>query len=443
MADDPVGAVSEVADVVAITDALCTRLASVEIGTLSAMDAAHLAQAMARTERVCSVARARAGLRAVDTGANHLLGVANPTEWLAGLTQTGTGEARATLKLAEEVDASPPVAEALAAGDVSLAQAAEIVRTAKEVPGSEVALIAAAKGGSLDRLRDAARARRRQGVTAEELHARQHKLRSVKHWTDGDGMIAVLHTLLPEIGVPFVNRLEAAAAKLHREAKANGADEPFAAHLADAFAQLAGLHPARRAAGEPRGANVEISIVVDRNALVRGCAQDDEPCHLIGGGPIPVDTIRALAADAFLIGVLHDGVAVQRIKRFGRRYTAELLTALNLGDPPLFSGPSCTDCGSTFRLQRDHVDPVGNGGMTSLHNMKLRCDPCHEAKTRRDREAGLLGPNAPSRKTFRDRKRTRDRPPPTGPPGDEAEPHGQPLPDTDQDRRVSPFDRPG
>ncbi|MGD0810927.1 MAG: HNH endonuclease signature motif containing protein, partial [Acidimicrobiales bacterium] len=43
----------------------------------------------------------------------------------------------------------------------------------------------------------------------------------------------------------------------------------------------------------------------------------------------------------------------------------------------------------------DHINPVANNGETSLSNVRALCWQDHKAKTERDRQAGLLGPNPP------------------------------------------------
>jgi 5-methylcytosine-specific restriction endonuclease McrA len=66
---------------------------------------------------------------------------------------------------------------------------------------------------------------------------------------------------------------------------------------------------------------------------------------------------------------------------------------LELGDPPAFNGLICRDCSKRYGLERDHIDPVANGGLTAYDNMAGRCWECHQKKTERDRQAGLLGGN--------------------------------------------------
>jgi 5-methylcytosine-specific restriction endonuclease McrA len=41
------------------------------------------------------------------------------------------------------------------------------------------------------------------------------------------------------------------------------------------------------------------------------------------------------------------------------------------------------------------VQPRASGGPSSKANLKPRCWPCHQAKTKKDRRAGLLGPPDP------------------------------------------------
>jgi len=148
--------------------------------------------------------------------------------------------------------------------------------------------------------------------------------------------------------------------------------------------------------GPARSSRAELVIVCDLFAWRRGHTHPAEVCQVIGGGPIPVELARELGKDAFLKAVLHDGVAIHTVKHLGRHFPAELRSALDLGPVPAFTGAKCADCGSRFGLEYDHVNPVANQGETSYENIEARCWADHKAKTERDRQAGLLGPNAPN-----------------------------------------------
>lgn len=145
-----------------------------------------------------------------------------------------------------------------------------------------------------------------------------------------------------------------------------------------------------RAAARNRGA--DLVLVCDLNAYRRGETRPGEVSQIVGGGPLPVSVVRQLAADAFLKAVLHDGKQIHTVAHFGRHIPAELRTALELGPLPTLDGSRCVEeaCDRRYGLEWDHVDPVANGGPTSYANLKPRCWPHHQAKTERDREAGLL-----------------------------------------------------
>lgn len=196
----------------------------------------------------------------------------------------------------------------------------------------------------------------------------------------------------PELGLPLVRRIEVTALRLRQEAKSSGrSPERFEAYAADALVQLVS---GATIGGSGQSPSTELVIVCDINAWRRGHAHPGETCHLIDGGPIPVDVAKALSGDAFLKAVLHDGVDIRQVRHFGRRCPAVLKTALDLGPVPEFTGRRCVDCGTRWSLEYDHIDPVANHGATEYANIAARCWKDHQSKTERDRRAGLLGPHA-------------------------------------------------
>ena len=145
--------------------------------------------------------------------------------------------------------------------------------------------------------------------------------------------------------------------------------------------------------GKGKSTRAEVVFVCDLNAAARGHTHDDELCHVVGAGPVPVSVVRAAAVEAFVKVAVHVGTRLDTIVHYGRRIPAELRTALDLGDPERLDGAVCVEDGCDRRhdLEWDHDDPVANGGMTSYENIKPRCRPDHWAKTARDRKAGRLG----------------------------------------------------
>jgi hypothetical protein len=356
----------------------------------SGADCALLAEVLSKTAKACAGAAARAAARAVSCGAHQEAGFADGADWLAQATGSTRAEARADLGTALSLDGLPATAGALAKGEVSMRQAAEVAKGEADVPGSEEELVDLARSSGLGALRDEVRKRSLRAQRPEGLAARQHRARYLRHWRDELGMVRLAGALPPTVGIGIANRLEAEAARLHRAA-APAERESFDAYGADALARML------EGAGRGRAGRADLVVVVDLAAYRRGHAHGGEPCHIVGGGPVPVSFARDLADDAFVKAVTHDGVRIEAVAHFGRYIPAELRTALDLGAPPGFDGVSCAEpgCNRRYGLEWDHVDPVANHGLTSYDNLQARCKPHHWQKTEQDRQAGLFGPGAP------------------------------------------------
>jgi hypothetical protein len=347
---------------------------------LSGADCALLAEDLATTAKACSAASARAAARALHCNQGDV-------EWVARTSGSTPAQARAALSTVTAAAVCPATSEALASGQVSLTQAKEIVAAEAAVPGSESALLEVAATSGMTGLREEARRVVLGSMDRDELHAEQHRSRSVTHWIDSLGMVAGRFRLPPEVGAPFVNRLDVETDRVRRVARRAGSTEARDAHAADAFVAMTSR------GGGKRGSRADVVYVCDLNAAARGHTHADELCHMIGGGPVPVSVVRAAAVDAFVKVAVRDGTKLDTIVHYGRSIPAELRTALELGDPQRLDGAVCTEegCDRRYGLELDHDDPVANGGPSSYENLDFKCGPDHWAKTERDRKAGLLG----------------------------------------------------
>src|SRR5439155_7187005 len=184
-------------------------LAAFDPELLSGDDCATAATVLARIEKACDAARVRAAARAAACGVHRRQGFGDPEEWLARLSGSSTTEARRALDTVATLESCPRTANAVAAGELSLAQATEIVRAEAARPGSEGALLVKARGEGLGVLKDEARKVRLGAIDADELRRRQREARHVRHWTNELGMVAGSFAVMPEDGVAFVNRLDA------------------------------------------------------------------------------------------------------------------------------------------------------------------------------------------------------------------------------------------
>jgi hypothetical protein len=367
---------------------------------------ADLAEELTTTEKVCAAARVRAAARAGACGVHKDRGFADVSDWMARASGSTAGSAKAALDTAAALESQPEARAALATGELSIAQARELVRTEAECPGSTPDLLDVAKQNSLKTLKERARDRRARSIGAEELHRRQHAAMHARHWRNALGNTVISMELPPEFGVPITNRLDAETDRLWQQSR-QGANSRRAPGPGELFDDHDSTKPPaqRRAAlaahaflrmlddgGKGKAHQADLVIVCDLRAYRRGKAEAGESCHIIGGGPIPVALAQELGKDAFLKAVLHDGESIHTIAHFGRRYPAVLRTALMLGAPPDFTGPVCSEpgCDREYHLERDHIDPCANGGLTSYENLGTPCWPHHRHKTERDRKAGLL-----------------------------------------------------
>ena len=380
---------------------LRAALVSFDPGSYSGEDCAALVEELAAVEKMSEWARVRAAARAGEFGAHRERGFADVSDWMARATGSTSGSAKTALATAAALESQPDAKAVLDAGELSFAQARELVRTEAAVPGSTAELLEVARGESLRTLKEQARDRRVRAIDPEELHGLQHAAMYHRTWINALGNVAYAGEFPPELGIPFKNILDAETDRLwletHQDAKrqdgtGGGGSGPErelsrAALAAQAFARMI-----ENGGGKGKAAQADMVIVCDLRAYRRGHAHDGEPCHIIGGGPIPVSLAKDLSQDAFLKAVLHTGSELHTIAHFGRRYPAVLRTALELGAPPAFNGNVCAapGCDRQYHLQRDHIDPVANGGLTSYLNNQLLCPSDHRIKTEQDRKTGLL-----------------------------------------------------
>ncbi|MGH2778143.1 MAG: HNH endonuclease, partial [Actinomycetota bacterium] len=306
-------------------------------------------------------------------------------------TGSSTGKAKETIATGKVLSGSAPLADALKQGDISLDQASEIARAEESSPGAASGLLEVAQAESFHVLRDKARKVKLEAEQHRGLAERQRAARKARSHSDELGMVHIHMELEPHRGAPIVARAEAEAQRLARKAKATGAKEPFECHLADAYAALLS------GSGRGRAKRPELVILVSHEVAKRGWidVREGEVCKIPGVGPVSPQVAKEIGQDAFLNGVLFDGVDLRNFKRWSRDPSVEVRVALELGEPPEFDGVCCVDCGNRLRPEFDHVEPRVALGPTSHSDLKPRCYDCHRAKTERDRKAGKLKPPEP------------------------------------------------
>jgi hypothetical protein len=126
------------------------RLAAAEPGVSSPACCAEIAEELARTENACAAARVRFASRAAKSGEHTKRGFADGPDWMAAASGSSRRDARDALETVRRLDARPEVQDAVAAGAVSLEQAAQIVTAPAE---DEAELLELARGSALGAVR--------------------------------------------------------------------------------------------------------------------------------------------------------------------------------------------------------------------------------------------------------------------------------------------------
>ncbi|MPZ70485.1 MAG: hypothetical protein GEU71_13305 [Actinobacteria bacterium] len=321
---------------------------------------------------------------------------------LARVTGTSMGKAKDMAATSEVLGSSGPLDAALRRGEVSLDQATEIAKAEVSAPGSAKELLKVAKKESFHVLKDEARRTKLEAEQHRGLAERQREAKTASHRTGELGMAQIHLAFQPHIGTPIMAKAEAEAERLARAARKAGVKEDFDKHLADAYANLL------LGSGKGRAKRPELVVLVSHEVATRGWTdvKKGEMCKIPGVGPVAPEIAKEIGRDAFLNGVFFDGKDLRHFKRWGRSTPVEISVALELGKAPDFKGVRCVDCGNRFRPQFDHIEPVAAQGPTAHFNFDPRCDPCHKAKTARDRRAGKLKPKGPPKQRPK-AKRTR------------------------------------
>ena len=372
---------SEVAFVQEANELLEKANAGLEPELLTVADAKELLADYARAQRLVAFGVA-ALARRVESASE-----------VAKATGTSMAKARETVATGKVLAGSAELTSAMQQGEVSLDQACEIAKAEKSAPGSAKGLLEVSKAEPFHVLKEKARKTKLEAEQHRDLALRQRAARSARSYSDELGMVHIHLELEPHVGTPLVARAEAEAARLAREARRSGSQEPFERHLADAYAKA--LSDSGSVKG--RAKRPELVVLVSHEVATRGWTdvREGEVCKIPGVGPVAPETAREITEDAFINGVICDGKDLREFKRWTRHIPVEVQVALELGDPPEFDGVACVDCGNRFRTEFDHIEPRAAMGPTSKPNLGARCWACHQAKTERDRRAGKLKPPEP------------------------------------------------
>jgi hypothetical protein len=357
--------------------------AGFDAAVLSASQAQSVVEAATAVERMAAVLKAKAAARWAECRAWKGAGERSAASHLARATASTLGQAAEAIATARRLESLPALDAAARGGELSAEQTAAIADAAGADPAAEADLVAQAKDLSLAELR--AECARTKAAACADLEARRrriHARRSLRDWTDADGVWHLHLRHNPEVGAQVMAALAPLRDRLFQRARAEGRREPIEAYGADALVETVCPRPAGDDAGDkppPSRPGAKVVVRVDLPALLRGRPLEGETCEVAGFGPVAVSAVRDLldTADPFLAAVVTHGEAVVGVAHLGRRPRAVQQTALEW----LYPTCAAAGCSATSFLENDHRVEWAESHLTVLDLLDRLCARHHDRKT--------------------------------------------------------------
>ena len=358
-------------------------LSEFELGCFSGEDALALLAIVTEGERVLAAGRTALAKRVEESNVWRASGERSAAHFLANKTGTTVGRAQASLETADRLAKLPATAEAFRSGKLSESQVEAVADAAARNPGEEARLLKRAEDDTAKGLRDECRRVKTAGRDQQAIYEAIRRTRSVRPWTDGDGAFCGGFRTTPDVGAQILAALDAEIERVFKAARAQGRREPREAYAMDALAALV----CSGGGGERAQPTIEIGVLVEHAAMLRGHTEAGEVCEIAGLGPVPVAVVKEWEADAYLRLIVTDGIDVKAISRRSRHIDRNQDAALKARDR------SCIieGCDVTWRLERDHHVPFAQGGPTAVDNLGRMCGLHHARKSKGWRLTGGPG----------------------------------------------------
>ena len=349
-------------------------VAGLEPGCVSGRDAARLTEVAAGIERLAGTAKALLATRAEETGAWRGGRAGSVEQWLAEASGCSEGAARESLATAQRVAHLPETRQRLQAGNLSIAQAAQISAGAAVDPGSEAHLLRTAERSGLRGLR-AEKARVIAAATDElEARRRAHRERHLRTWTSGSATHGTFSGPSEQVA-DLLDALEPLTRKHFDAARKIAQHEPLEAYRFNALLDLARPGATGSAARPEHVARIR----VDLPALLRGSTERGEVCEIPGVGPISVAHAREVLSHGLLQLVITDGVDVQTVVSTTRHVPSALKIAIAERDRTC----KIRGCDATHHLERHHTEDFATTGRTTYPELGSLCTRHHDLVTHR------------------------------------------------------------
>jgi hypothetical protein len=343
---------------------------------LAPRDAAQVVDDAAAIEKMAATVKALAAARVADTEVWREGGDRSAAHQLARTTGTSVAQAQETLAAARRLEDQPEVADAARRGELSAQQVAIISDAAAANPAAAGRLIESSRKQSLGELRDECARTKSVGLDLEARRRRIHERRSLRAWTDRDGVGNILLRENPEVVAELMAAVEPVRDRLFKAAHKEGRREPSEAYAADALVELVHRRDVNSAPRRPRA---KVLFRVDLDIALRGYPLDGEVCELVGYGPVPVSTVLDMieSGNPVIAAIATRGKDVVGVAHLSRRPTAHQVSALE------WLNPTCTaeGCNALSFLEIDHAEDWSKTKFTLLALLDRLCPHHHDLKT--------------------------------------------------------------
>ena len=300
-------------------------------------------------------------------------GARNIADWLASNTNTSYSDAVTRKKLADSLQKSPQLADAVSKGEISAATAETLHDTIANPPaGADIGeLIHAVKGAGPRDAKAAAELWKDivSNETEQEAEERRYQLRSIRSAAPVDGLVTTT-VILPVLQTrQFINAIT------HISGKPLESDlRTTEQRLADGLTQLCDAYAKGQVTGGRERPTILITIPVD------GFTGDsDQPGTSAHGDRIPAHVVRRLAEDANLQRILAAGSRILDLGRSVRYASDDQYKALVARDGGC-RWPGCHIPAAWCEI--DHLTAYTEGGQTNLDELVLWCCHHHHEKHR-------------------------------------------------------------
>jgi Domain of unknown function (DUF222)/HNH endonuclease len=316
---------------------------------------------------------------------------ASCAHWLNWKCGIDLGAAREKVRTARALEGLPNISAAMERGELSYSKARALTRVA--CTSTEEYLLSIALHGTADHVETTVRHFRR-CLEAEELsrEAQQQKNRSVHYHWDDDGSLVLKARLPAETGALVLKALEAALQEspgrfdpiesyLNSTAGNVSAETPLdkptrSMQRADALGLMAESFLAHGSEALSGGDRHQVIIHVSAETL-----RDDEAgrCELEDGPGLAAETIRRLACDASVVGIIESAHGEPlNVGRKTRSISPALRRALNSRD----GGCRFPGCTHKRFVDAHHIHHWAHGGETKPSNLVSLCRFHHRMVTR-------------------------------------------------------------